>query len=451
MAKYGLSVLGIFCLSYLVWRPVSTPLILYPVLAVLGVVSLVQVGVATRLAKPFACSIILIACAGAFAALNGAMHATPGLVHQSIVWFGGLVLWSTWAAAFRRETIRMTLIAITLATALLSAFIALYVGSQTGILPPLLPDSLLQAQDAGFHDTLEGSAIRLYGLSSLVIAGPLVTAGLLAGKDRLLPPRSLMAIAGILAILAALMAGRRALAVVIVLSPVLAFIFSRALPPRRDRTAKRSSHMPVLLIAAPLVLLSVWWTFRETVSARILKPVSEVLAVYFGVGEVYGTTKSGSDIARIAQIEHLFTEWRGHPLAGNGMGAVLKSGFYRSANRPWMFELQYHQLLFSFGLIGMTFLVVAIAAMWTCVRSAAAQNPEHLPTIVAASVAATSLLIANASNPYLQAVGHGWGIALLAGIANALLTPTKDRRTGQGPRGRHDFLPASSATGGPFR
>jgi hypothetical protein len=425
MAKHGLSVLGVLCLSYLVWRPVSTPLILYPVLALLAVVSLVQVGVTTRIAKPFACSVILIACAGAFAALNGAMHGTPGLVHQSIVWFGGLLLWSTWAAALRRETIRMTLIAITLATALLSAFIALFVGGQTGILPQLLPDSLLQAQEAGFHDTPEGSAIRLYGLSSLVIAGPLVTAGLLAGKDRLLPPRSLMAIAGILAILAALVAGRRALAIVIVLSPVLAYIFARALRPRLDRTAKQSSHISVLVIAAPLVLLSALWAFRDTVSARILNSVSEALAVYFGVGEIYASTKSPSDIDRIAQIEHLLTEWREHPFTGKGMGAVLRSGFYRSSDRPWLFELQYHQLLFSFGLIGMTFLFGAVAAMWICVRSAAAQHPEHVPTIVVACVAASSLLIANASNPYLQAVGHGWGVALLAGIANALLRPAE--------------------------
>jgi hypothetical protein len=111
--------------------PASTPLILYPLLALLAVVSLMQVGDGTRLAKPSAWSVILLAC-GVFAALNVAIHATPGLIHQSIVWFGGLALWSTWAVV---ETIRMTLITITLATAVLSAFIALYVGGQTRMLP----------------------------------------------------------------------------------------------------------------------------------------------------------------------------------------------------------------------------------------------------------------------------------------------------------------------------
>jgi hypothetical protein len=50
-------------------------------------------------------------------------------------------------------------------------------------------------------------------------------------------------------------------------------------------------------------------------------------------------------------------------------------------------------------------------------------SPEHVPTLVATSVAALSMLVANASNPYLQAVGHVWSVALVLGVANALLRP----------------------------
>jgi hypothetical protein len=96
-------------------------------------------------------------------------------------------------------------------------------------------------------------------------------------------------------------------------------------------------------------------------------------------------------------------------------------------------------------LFGAILLLGAVASMWSCIRSAAAQHPEHVPTIVAGCVAASSLLIADASNPYLQAVGHGWGLALVVGIVNALLKPAEDHQhSGSGRPARQAFVPSSS-------
>jgi hypothetical protein len=86
-----------------------------------------------------------------------------------------------------------------------------------------------------------------------------------------------------------------------------------------------------------------------------------------------------------------------------------------------LFELQYHQLLFTSGVIGVFIVAGAGLAAWVGIRRAAAARPEHVPVLVASTVAAVALLIVNASNPYLQAVGHGWGLALVVGVANALL------------------------------
>jgi hypothetical protein len=90
-----------------------------------------------------------------------------------------------------------------------------------------------------------------------------------------------------------------------------------------------------------------------------------------------------------------------------------------------MFELQYHNLLFTSGLLGLGLILAALASAWIGIRWAAAASPEHLPAIVATGVAALSMLIANATNPYLVAVGHGWSIALVVGVANALLRPRR--------------------------
>jgi serine/alanine adding enzyme len=87
VVKYGLSILGVLCISFLVWRPASHPSVLFPALGVLAVVSLV--GVATRVRKPFACTVILITCAGGFGAPNESIRSTAGQTQQSIAWFGG--------------------------------------------------------------------------------------------------------------------------------------------------------------------------------------------------------------------------------------------------------------------------------------------------------------------------------------------------------------------------
>jgi O-antigen ligase len=121
------------------------------------------------------------------------------------------------------------------------------------------------------------------------------------------------------------------------------------------------------------------------------------------------------------------TAFAGKPLFGYGLGASVPTGYYRAADRPYLFELQYHQLLFTSGLAGLLLVAAAGVAAWVGIRRAARACTEHVPVLVASATGAAALLIVNASNPYLQAVGHGWGLALVVGVANALLDP--DQRT----------------------
>jgi FtsH-binding integral membrane protein len=99
---------------------------------------------------------------------------------------------------------------------------------------------------------------------------------------------------------------------------------------------------------------------------------------------------------------------------------VLESGYTRSDERHWAFELQYHQFLFNYGAVGVVLIVIAAVLVLALARQAAAASPENLPVLVVVGTAALALLIANATNPYLQATGHHWGIALAVGVAHAL-------------------------------
>jgi hypothetical protein len=319
-----------------------------------------------------------------------------------------------------RDKIRLTLQVLTIATAFLSAFIVLYVGAQQGLLPSVVPDSLLRSQDAGFDLTADGSAIRLLGLSTLAAAGPLVSAALVAGRDTFLPSRMLLAIATVLAVVAAVLAGRRAIAAVTIVSPILTYLVMVLLRPPGKVPWSRVL-VPAWVRASPVLLVALLVAARYSLLDRPLAAVGDGLHLFFNLGITSGSAKSAGDLDRTMQGQELLAAWGDHPWFGHGMGAVLPDGFYRSADRPWMFELQYHDLLFSSGLIGVLLTLAVLVSAWTGVRQAAAMNPDHLPVMVATCVAAVSMLIVNASNPYLQAVGHGWSIALVVGVANALL------------------------------
>ncbi|MDN5794742.1 MAG: hypothetical protein L0H79_03200 [Intrasporangium sp.] len=140
----------------------------------------------------------------------------------------------------------------------------------------------------------------------------------------------------------------------------------------------------------------------------------------------------------------LVSAWSDSPILGHGLGAVLRSGFTRSDDRPWMFELQYHQLLFSTGLVGILLTAAALVVLAVAMRRAAALFPEHRSVIVTTGVASTALLLANASNPYLQAVGHQWGAAIGAAVIGALLK-SKSRHSVEEPERSSQFRSRSTS------
>lgn len=416
------NIIALMCVCYVLWRPVSNGAVLYPVLALLTAlaVSMILTG-ERRVAKPFILTAYLLVVAGLIATLVGSINAAPGLTQQAIVWFGSIVIWGPWAMSLTRDRIRLTLNVLVFATIFLSGLIVLYIGAQQGLLPSLVPQSFLSSQDAGFDLTADGSAIRLLGLSTLAAAGPLVSSALVSGRDTYLPSRKLLALATVLSVVAAFVAGRRAIAVVTIVSPLLTLLLLRFLRPQRKGSMARNRPARWVL-ASPLLVVAGFIAWRLDLVARPLAALADGLHVLFGFG-ASDSFKGAGDLVRVRQSRELIAAWGEKPLFGHGLGAVLPDGFNRSPERPWMFELQYHDLLFTCGLVGAGLVLLALFSACIGIRRAAAMSPEHVPTLVATSVAALSMLVANASNPYLQAVGHVWSVALVLGVANALLRP----------------------------
>lgn len=411
--------LSFACLGYVLWRPVSNQQVLGVALVGLLVTSLwiIATGDAVRSTWQFRGFILIYLIMITIGLLVGSMNGNPGVLHQALIWYGQVAIWAPWALAIRRETLRPLLSGVTVIVALVSLLIVIYIFEQRGLLPHLLPDGLLTSQDAGFNLTRSGSAIRLYGLSTLAAGGPLLMSMAFLRRDRFMPPKWLCLSASMLVLAASLMSGRRAIAAVTLLSPLIAVAWRWWLT--RDRKPIRI-HASVVILLPPALCLGALNEWSWSLFGRGWAAMRDGAALFFGVGSSATGEKALDDQLRSESASQLLTAWGGRPLQGYGLGAELPSGFTRSVQRPWMFELQYHQFLFDLGMIGVTLSAAMIGVAVSCLRAAVKSVGPATSTIVATSTAATCLLLANASDPYLQTYGHGWGIALAAGAANAI-------------------------------
>jgi len=411
--------LGLVCFIYILQRPVSSNNILVPVLGLLG---LLAAGALIRNGAPPARGILIIIFtqlfAGAIALLVGSLHNTPGLWSQAVVLLVAPILFWTCAIALRSWMIRPIMVAAAIGTVILSLTILLFVLGEQGLFPQILPSSLLIDSGAGINPVGQSIQIRFYGLSTLVAAGPLWLASLLVPRSGYLPGSTLRSVAAASALLASLLTGRRALVVVLFLVPVLIWVVRRVLAPSRRGGPRR--FLPVLPI--------LWSSFLAGVIIVQLAPslfsassVTKALSSPFAF-----VTGALPNDARNLESVKLLNSWSSHPFLGSGAGAVVQN-YFRDRDRPWNFELQYHMLLFTEGLMGATLFGVVIFLSVRFIRRAILLHPDSFSVLVATSVAACAMLIANASDPYLQAPGHMWVIYLPLGIANAVLTgPLRD-------------------------
>lgn len=395
------------CFAYILVRPVSNNAILLPVLAVLWLAAAVAVVFGRRRLDP-ACGTVLLVQLGfaAYALLRSVPGDHPGLLNGVSVTLVMPVLFWTVAWAADLVSVRLALRCLAWATVVLSGTVALYVANRRGVLPPLVPTSVLVGSGSGYNDFGDFTEIRFYGLSTLAAAGPLWIASLFV-RDDLLPALPLRYGAAGSALVAALLGGRRGIVVAMLAAPALLWVCRELLGMRPGRSRRR---LPAMLAA----LAAVYAT------GRLLFGVDPVVPVRNGLT---GAGAALTDPASVLGEEsrQLLHGWASAPLAGHGLGAVL-AGYSRSATRPWSFELQYHLLLFQTGVVGLAAFVAVLALSVRALRRAGRSCPAHAPALLVCTVGAAAMLAVNTTDPYLQAPGHMWAVYLPLALGNAALT-----------------------------
>jgi len=131
--------------------------------------------------------------------------------------------------------------------------------------------------------------------------------------------------------------------------------------------------------------------------------------------------ESRANKIRVEQSKELLAAWWQAPLLGNGFGVPLASGYVRGAN-PFLFELQYHSLLYKSGVLGLAMVLtvpfMALFILRHAVREALRfLSPSPAVTLlVAVSVGVLATSLAGIFNPYLTSIYFGFLAALMLAV-----------------------------------
>ena len=344
--------------------------------------------------------------------LYGFINGNPGALRVSTVYaIWPLVYTILVAGTVYANVLDRLLCVIVIATVSIGLYGLSYFLHTIGLLPDILYVPIDQGQEIGLY---EGFAkFSLYFISSLNFSIPFNVAALMTWSQKLkMPvPRFLLWIALTIGLIPTILSARKALFLVVSLSPIITLIF-HAFQSSLYRKARRKLTIHFLIGASLiLVCLSIYLQFSYSFNIQ-------VLANEFAEG--FRFSSDAGAVVRREQFFALMSDWAEAPLYGYGHGAVA-TGSIRDPEMPWAYELAYMALLFHTGLLG--FLAYSAGVAWIVwmglcmIRSGHRIGLYILPVLVGM----VCFLIANATNPYLEKYDYIWVIFLPVALINQWL------------------------------
>ena len=350
--------------------------------------------------------------------LRGAANGAPGALQVGRVYALWPLVYTMLIAGVARlgilTGIMRLLVAATIAIGLYGASYILHV---VGWLPDVLYIPFDQGQRIGFYRGFV--EFNLDSLASLLFLVPFAVSALMTWPKSEAPvSRVWLWAALIIGCTLVALSARRALLLVVGLSPGFALLLRRWLP-KRERRASRKLVLHFLLFGA-----------------CALTGLGFVLHFVFGFdfGAVADMFRRGfafesyaRAVPRKEQFFNLLGGWAESPVLGAGHGAVAE-GWLRSEEMPWAYELSYVALLFHTGLVG--FLVYAAGVAWIIAMGVRIIREGARMALYTLSVLVGTIcfLIANAADPYLEKYDYMWVIFLPLALINAWLCAREHER-----------------------
>jgi len=343
-----------------------------------------------------------------FIALAGVVWSVVGWLNEDNMRagvFDALRLYVAWSIAFAviysllrsqpsLEVFHKAMVAAGLAIAVLN-LVALY-DYGTGS----IPDSIRQELqlNVGVHEGYIHFASNSVG--SLFLVAPYLLS-LQFRKDAARLNTPLTKLSTILALVVVALSGRRALWLVVALTPAIVLLLSLLTGTLGLLKTMTRRVLAVCSLAPVLVLLVLAGGWSDLIPSQL---------------EEYGTVRHlqsafGSEDERTIQSGYLIAGFLRSPIIGSGFGAY--ADYLRSEQRPWTYELTYYQMLFNIGVVGVAFLASLVMTYLVLVLSLLRRFRAHSATPFGLLVAFCSILIGAHSNPYLGSFALLFFIGLL--------------------------------------
>ncbi len=338
--------------------------------------------------------------------LEGMLRGTPGAMQCLRVYVLWPLIYTFLLGGIDKEKalvgIERTMIG---STVFIGVFGILFFLSSLSIIPHIpFEESLLSSSDlgVGYH---EGHVELMFpGLNSLVFLVPFVFALAVTRQTNRFWPY----IAVLVTLPIIILSGRRALQVVTILAPLLTYLFGRYRP-APEKLIMTHRLKIALVFAAVLIPGAVGSLGGFTdLTAEGLKD-----RLYAGFD--FSDSTNESSFLRAEQYRALTASIVDRPLLGYGLGATNHNSV-RSAETPWSYELYYVAIIYQVGFAG--FAAYASGILWVYILSIRIIKSDHRPTLAALMVGLTSLLIATATNPYLDRFDGIWAIFLPLSFIN---------------------------------
>lgn len=296
---------------------------------------------------------------------------------------------------------RSVLLAGTITSVINISFIAsAYQG--TPLYPVWMQEAMLLR--VGFHD----GYVQLvsHNVATLLFIIPYLVVTLLR-RDGRSEHTILTGVVLVATLLAAILSGRRAVWLVISLTPFLIWGLSIL-----THTGGRIRHPLVfkslsvlgmaVAIFAPFVFL------REDTLDFLLHAFS-------------------SDDQRSIQVQYLTQGFRDHFVFGSGFGGY--AGYLRNENRPWLYELTYFQILFNFGIIGSSLFALVVGFVFIkALRLIQHYHGRIHSGSIAILTGVLAILIGSYSNPYLGSFDYLVIVGFLPMIASLTVPAGQSHR-----------------------
>lgn len=251
-------------------------------------------------------------------------------------------------------------------------------------------------------------------ITSLFFLLPYIIAMLTNYKSEMAVKKKYLLIGLIIGVGVTLLAGRRILIVAICISPFIALFLNRY-----NKFAHKSK-LKKIIIGVLVITLTVGIYFLigrvMNVGLRIDNTDTELI-------------QSGTQV-RYSQFDALIQGWKENPLFGSGFG-VNAEGSIRSDSVPGMYELSYIAMLFQTGIVGMTVYVVLIVWLLTMCVKIIKSNRQSITYIIPTLTGVISMLIANATNPYIQSFDGLWVLFYPLALINRYLLINAKNEGGQ--------------------